>query len=41
MLSRTAENLFWMARFMERAGATARLIELGQRMAVLPRSYSQ
>jgi len=41
MLSRTAENLYWMARFMERAGATARLIEMGQRMAVLPRSYSQ
>ena len=41
MLSRSAENLYWMARYMERAGATARLIEMGQRMAMLPRSYSQ
>ena len=29
MLSRTAENLFWMGRYMERADATARLIEMG------------
>ncbi|MEM1315384.1 MAG: alpha-E domain-containing protein [Pseudomonadota bacterium] len=36
MLSRTAENLFWMARYMERAESTARLIEMGQRMASLP-----
>ncbi len=41
MLSRAAENLYWMARYMERAGATARLIEMGQRMAMLPRSYSE
>lgn len=41
MLSRSAESLFWMARYMERAGALARLIEMGQRMAVLPRAYSQ
>ncbi|CAM5290205.1 alpha-E domain-containing protein [Sphingobium scionense] len=36
MLSRTAENLFWMARYMERAEATARLLSMGQRMAILP-----
>jgi len=36
MLSRTAENLFWMARYMERAESTARLIQMGQRMAALP-----
>jgi len=36
MLSRTAENLFWMARYMERAEATARLLTMGQRMAILP-----
>lgn len=41
MLSRSAEHLYWMARYMERAGAAARLIEMGQRMAMLPRSYSQ
>ena len=28
MLSRTAENLFWMARYMERAEATARLLTM-------------
>ncbi len=26
MLSRTAESLFWIGRYMERADATARLI---------------
>lgn len=36
MLSRTAENLFWMARYMERAESTARLVTMGQRMAILP-----
>lgn len=38
MLSRAAENLFWMGRYMERADATARLIEMGYRMAMLPGS---
>lgn len=41
MLSRTAENLFWMGRYMERADATARLIEMGYRMAMLPGSNEQ
>ena len=41
MLSRTAESLFWMARYIERAEATARLIEMGQRMAMLPGAYGQ
>lgn len=36
MLSRTAEHLFWMGRYMERADCTARLIEMGTRMAMLP-----
>ena len=26
MLSRTADNLFWMARYLERAECTARLL---------------
>lgn len=39
MLSRTAENLFWMARYMERAEATARLLTMGQRMAILPGAH--
>lgn len=38
MLSRAAENLFWMGRYMERADATARLIEMGYRMTMLPGS---
>ncbi|MEL6768014.1 MAG: alpha-E domain-containing protein [Pseudomonadota bacterium] len=40
MLSRTAESLYWTARYMERAECTARLIEMGHRMAMLPGSYS-
>lgn len=39
MLSRTADNLFWMARYLERAEATARLITMGQRMAILPGAH--
>lgn len=41
MLSRTAENLFWLARYLERAEATARLITMGQRMAILPGAHSR
>jgi uncharacterized alpha-E superfamily protein len=40
LLSSTAENLFWLARYVERADATARLIEMGQRMTTLPGNYS-
>jgi uncharacterized alpha-E superfamily protein len=36
MLSRTAENLFWIARYMERAETTARLLDVGSRMALIP-----
>jgi uncharacterized alpha-E superfamily protein len=36
MLSRAAGNIFWMARYIERAESTARLIQMGQRMAILP-----
>lgn len=39
MLSRTAEHLFWMARYMERADCTARLIEMGTRMTMLPGAH--
>jgi uncharacterized alpha-E superfamily protein len=35
-LSRTAADLFWMARYLERAEAMARLVEMGRRMAMLP-----
>jgi len=35
MLSRTANNLFWIARYMERADYVARLLEVAQRTAAL------
>jgi uncharacterized alpha-E superfamily protein len=38
ILSRTAADLFWMARYLERAEAMARLVEMGRRMAMLPNS---
>ncbi|QKP78878.1 alpha-E domain-containing protein [Methyloligella sp. GL2] len=36
MLSRTAENLFWMSRNIERAENTARMLDVSFRMALLP-----
>lgn len=36
MLSRTADNLYWIARYMERAETAARLLEVGARIALLP-----
>ncbi|MGY9046647.1 hypothetical protein P775_17790 [Puniceibacterium antarcticum] len=36
MLSRTANHLYWMARYIERAETTARLLEVGGRSALLP-----
>lgn len=35
MLSRTADNLYWLARYVERAENMARLVDVGQRMASL------
>jgi uncharacterized alpha-E superfamily protein len=35
MLSRTADNLFWLARYIERAENVARLLDVGLRMASL------
>src|SRR6516165_3372968 len=40
MLSRTADNLFWLARYVERADFLARIVEATQRLAALPTSYS-
>ena len=40
MLARTADNLFWLARYMERADFLARIVEATQRLAALPRAYS-
>ncbi len=36
MLSRTAEGLFWAARYLERAEGVARLIQMGQRITLIP-----
>jgi uncharacterized alpha-E superfamily protein len=36
MLGRTATDLFWMARYMERAENIARLLEVGYRLILLP-----
>ncbi len=34
MLGRTANGIFWMYRYMERAENIARLLEAGHRMAL-------
>ena len=36
MLSRTADNLYWMARYIERAENVARLLDVGLRMSLTP-----
>ena len=36
MLSRTASNLFWLGRHMERAETASRLFEVGARITLLP-----
>jgi len=36
MLSRTADNLYWLARYVERAETAARLMEVGARIALMP-----
>ena len=40
MLSRTADSLYWLARYVERADFLARIIKAAQRLATLPASYS-
>jgi uncharacterized alpha-E superfamily protein len=39
MLSRTADNLFWIARYMERAETAARLLEVGSRISLIPSAH--
>ncbi len=41
MLSRTADHLFWLARYMERAEFLARTVEAAQRLAALPTAYNE
>jgi uncharacterized alpha-E superfamily protein len=38
MLSRTADHLFWMARYMERAENTARILDVTYQLTLLPRN---
>ena len=38
MLSRTAENLYWTSRYIERADSIARLLEVAYRLNLIPDS---
>lgn len=40
MLSRTADSLFWFARYVERADNIARIIEAANRLSAMPITYS-
>lgn len=40
MLSRTADHLFWMARYTERAENTARMLDINYQNSLLPQSKS-
>jgi uncharacterized alpha-E superfamily protein len=39
MLSRTASNLYWMSRYVERAESLARILDTTQRLSALPVDY--
>ena len=39
MLSRTADNLYWLSRYAERAEFVARILDAAHRLAALPTSY--
>lgn len=41
MLSRTADNLYWLARYVERAENLARILEVADRMALTPNAGGQ
>lgn len=41
MLSRTADHLFWMARYMERAENTARMLDVNYQTSLLPQSADE
>jgi uncharacterized alpha-E superfamily protein len=40
MLSRTADSLFWMARYIERAENTARQLDVQRQAALLPSAFA-
>ena len=39
MLSRTADHLYWMSRFTERAENLARLLDVTHQMSLVPKSH--
>lgn len=39
MLSRTADNLYWLARYVERADCLARMLDVAQRLSYTPVTY--
>lgn len=39
LLARTADNLFWLARYVERAENTARILDAAARLSSLPAGY--
>jgi len=39
MLSRTADSIYWLSRYIERAENTARVIDAASRLAALPAGY--
>src|SRR5574337_1674768 len=41
MLSRTADHLYWMARYMERAQNIARLLDVNYRLSLMPQPSDQ
>jgi uncharacterized alpha-E superfamily protein len=41
MLSRTADHLYWMARYTERAENTVRMVDVSYRMSMLPRANGE
>ena len=38
MLSRTADHLYWMSRYTERAKNTARMLDVNYQMSLLPQA---
>jgi len=40
MLSRMADNLYWLSRYTERAENLARILDVAQRIAALPSAYA-
>lgn len=39
MLSRSADNLYWLSRYMERSDFIARILQASRRLAALPKAY--